>query len=167
MILTLLIKVTVKQRNVLFSLKDKEALGFVPRRLHSPSSGVPSISKPAAQLLPASNPASEVSVATSAASNKPTAINIKAPMSKVEDEEPEEGEMADPSTPHKIQQACSSHVSMPSYFKPDEAHDNESLSGSMAKGIPANPTAAPAKRVLSATAPNANVMEQLKIFTIM
>ncbi|KAG1419890.1 hypothetical protein G6F57_023663 [Rhizopus arrhizus] len=75
--------------------------------------------------------------------------------------------MADPSTSHKIQQACSSHVSMPSYFKPDEAHDNESLSGSMAKGISANPTAAPAKRVLSATAPNANVMEQLKIFTIM
>ena len=45
-------------------------------------------------------------------------------------------------------------------------HENESLSGSMAKGIPVNPTAAPVKRVLSATAPNANVMEQYKIFTI-
>ncbi|KAG1232914.1 hypothetical protein G6F68_009492 [Rhizopus microsporus] len=41
-------------------------------------------------------------------------------------------------------------------------HENESLSGSMAKGIPVNPTAAPVKRVLSATAPNANVMEQFR-----
>ncbi|CEJ00578.1 hypothetical protein RMCBS344292_14630 [Rhizopus microsporus] len=37
----------------------------------------------------------------------------------------------------------------------------------MAKGIPANPTATPTKRVLSAIAPNTSMMEQFKIFTIM
>ncbi|RCH84382.1 hypothetical protein CU097_007136 [Rhizopus azygosporus] len=186
-------KMAVKQRKVLSSLKGKEALDFVPRHPHSFSHGAPSISKPAAQFpsipstskgkgkelslhrpssstmnkLPASNPASEVSAVTSAAPNKPTATSTMAPMSKVEDEEPEEGEIVDPSPPHKTQQACSKHDNKPSCFKPNEAYDNESLSGSMAKGIPANSTAAPTKGVLSTTAPNANTMEQCKIFTIM
>ncbi|CEG84391.1 hypothetical protein RMATCC62417_18200 [Rhizopus microsporus] len=186
-------KMAVKQRKVLSSSKGKEALDFTPRHLHSSSYGAPFISKPAAQFqsipstskgkskevplhrppssimnkLHASNPASEVSAVTSAASNKPAATNIKVPMSKVEDEEPEEGKIVDSSPPHKIQQACSSHVNMPSYFKPNEAHDNESLSDSMAKDIPANFTVAPTKRVLSAIAPNTSTMEQFKIFTIM
>ncbi|CEJ00395.1 hypothetical protein RMCBS344292_14451 [Rhizopus microsporus] len=178
-------KMAVKQRKVLYSLKGKEALDFVPRHPHSSSHGAPPISKPAAQFpsipsiskgkgkelslhrpssstmskLPASNPASEVSAVTSAAPNKPTAISTMVPMNKVEDEEPEEGEIVDPSPPHKIQQAYSKHDNKPSCFKPNEAYDNESLSGSMAKGIPANSTAAPTKRVSSATAPNANTME--------
>ncbi|CEG74653.1 hypothetical protein RMATCC62417_09827 [Rhizopus microsporus] len=108
-------KVAVKQRKVLSPLKGKEVLDFVPRRPRSPSHGVPSISKPAAQFssilstskgkgrevtlhrpsistmdkLPASNPASEVSAVTSAASNRPTAANSKASMHNVDDVEPE------------------------------------------------------------------------------
>jgi hypothetical protein len=177
-------KVAVKQRKVVFSLKGKEALGFVLRHPHFSSHGVPSMPKLAAQFLwipstskgkgkemplhrassstmnklPTSNTASEASAAAS--------TSTKAPMSKVEDEEPEEGEIADPSPLHEIQQACSKHDNKPSCFKPNEAHDNEFLSGSMAKGIPANSTAAPTKKVLSATAPNANTMEQFKIFKI-
>ncbi|PHZ17243.1 uncharacterized protein RHIMIDRAFT_288181 [Rhizopus microsporus ATCC 52813] len=177
-------KVAVKQRMVLSFLKGKEVLGFFPRRPRFSSHDVPSIPKLAAQFpsipstskgkgkevplhrlssstmnkLPASNPASEASAITSAVSNRSTATNSKASMHEVDDVAPEESEIINPSPPHIFQQACSKHDNKPSYFKPNEAHDNESLTSSMSKGIPTNPTAASTKRVLSVTAPNANTM---------
>ncbi|CEG80258.1 hypothetical protein RMATCC62417_14620 [Rhizopus microsporus] len=187
-------KVAVKQRKALSSLKGKEVLDFVPRLPRSLFHGVPSMSQPAAQSpltssipkdkgkevplhrpssatinkLPSSNSASEVFDATSTTSNKLTATDIKPSVRKVKHVELEEGETINPcSSLHQTQQACSKNNDKLSCFKHNEAHGNQPVSSSAAKDTAVNSTAASTKRVLSVTAPNANTLEQFKIYTIM